>query len=81
MAKETSFSLCSFRERERICSEYTVPVEPEKVESNSISAHILRMTSNVEQLKELNYPLDKQLAEEVILNSLIHMMNKRWQEL
>lgn len=62
-------------------------------ESSFISTHMLRMTSDVEKLKKLNCPLGKQLATDIILNSLPpsysgfivnlhkHEMNKSLQEL
>jgi gag-polypeptide of LTR copia-type len=39
-------------------------------ESGSISTHMLRMTSDVEQLEKLNCPLSKELDSDIILNSL-----------
>jgi gag-polypeptide of LTR copia-type len=39
-------------------------------EGSSLDTHMLRMTSDVEQLKKLNSPLSKEFATDVILNSL-----------
>ena len=62
-------------------------------EGSSISSHMLRMTSDVEQLEKLNCPLSKELATDIILNSLpssysgfimnfhMHGMDKSLQEL
>jgi gag-polypeptide of LTR copia-type len=38
-------------------------------EGSSLDTHMLRMTSDVEQLKKLNSPLRKEFATDVILNS------------
>jgi gag-polypeptide of LTR copia-type len=40
------------------------------IEGGFIGTHMLRMTSDVEQLKKLNSPLSKEFATNVILNSL-----------
>jgi gag-polypeptide of LTR copia-type len=39
-------------------------------EGRSLYTHMLRMTSDVEQLEKLNSPLSKKFATDVILNSL-----------
>jgi gag-polypeptide of LTR copia-type len=39
-------------------------------EDNSLDTHMLRMTSDVEQLEKLNSPLSKEFATDVIINSL-----------
>jgi gag-polypeptide of LTR copia-type len=39
-------------------------------EGGSISTHMLRMTSDVEQLEKLNAPLSKEFATDIILHSL-----------
>jgi gag-polypeptide of LTR copia-type len=39
-------------------------------EGSSLDTHMLRMTSDVEQLEKLNSPLSKEFATDVILNSL-----------
>jgi gag-polypeptide of LTR copia-type len=39
-------------------------------EGGSIGSHMLRMTSDVEQLEKLNSPLSKEFATDIILNSL-----------
>jgi gag-polypeptide of LTR copia-type len=39
-------------------------------EDRSLYTHMLRMTSDVEQLEKLNSPLSKEFATDVILNSL-----------
>jgi gag-polypeptide of LTR copia-type len=38
-------------------------------EGSSLNTHMLRMTSDVEQLEKLNSPLSKEFATDVILNS------------
>jgi len=62
-------------------------------ESGSISTHMLRKTSDVEQLEKLDCPLSKEFATDIILNSLppsylgfivnfhMHRMDKSLQEL
>jgi gag-polypeptide of LTR copia-type len=40
------------------------------IESNSLDTHMLRMTSDVEQLEKLNSPLSKEFSTYIILNSL-----------
>jgi gag-polypeptide of LTR copia-type len=40
------------------------------IEGGSLDTHILRMTSDVEQLEKLNSPLSKEFATDVTLNSL-----------
>jgi gag-polypeptide of LTR copia-type len=39
-------------------------------EGSSLDTHMLRMTSDVEQLEKLNSPLSKEFDTDVILNSL-----------
>jgi gag-polypeptide of LTR copia-type len=39
------------------------------IEGSSLDTHMLRMTSDVEQLEKLNNPLSKEFATYVILNS------------
>jgi gag-polypeptide of LTR copia-type len=39
------------------------------IEGSSLDTHMLRMTSDVEQLEKLNSPLSKEFATDVILNS------------
>ena len=39
-------------------------------EGGSIGTHMLRMTSDVEQLEKLNAPLSKEFATDVVLQSL-----------
>jgi gag-polypeptide of LTR copia-type len=40
-------------------------------EGSSLDTHMLRMTSDVEQLEKLNSPLSKEFVTDVILNSLL----------
>ena len=73
MAKETPISLRSLHQKRNTHQKYkyilNTPVPTEKVESSSDSINTLRLTSDVEKLDKLNYPLSHELATEVILNS------------
>ena len=73
MAKETPISFRSLHEKrdthEKDKYILNTPVPTEIVESSSSSIHTLRLTSDVEKLEKLNYPLSHELATEVILNS------------
>ena len=96
----TSYNMCDqlknmFQEQARV-ERYKVTkslLGHRMAESGSIGTHMLRMTSDVEQLEKLNCPLSKELATDIILNSLppsysgfimnfhMHGMDKSLQEL
>ena len=46
------------------------PLSHKMTEGSSLDTHMLRMTSDVEQLEKLNSPLSKEFVTDVILNSL-----------
>jgi gag-polypeptide of LTR copia-type len=48
------------------------PLSHKMTEGSSLDTHMLRMTSDVEQLEKLNSPLSKEFVTDVILNSFPH---------